>query len=134
MAWVPHVLTPHDLQQRGPTNRQLDFIAMKYGTSPREIVRENHVDWASNAINEWIFEAGGKQLKTGTWVFEPGNKIMLPDKAVIPEGAPEPGVPVRKPAVASQVNILGVPWWGWAVLGGAGFLWMRSRRKKPKSS
>jgi len=75
-VWVPKALDSDELT--------LKAQAKKYGVTAREIARVNEVPWQTEAINDWVIEAGGRMLESGYAVFEPGNVILLPGP---PEGA-----------------------------------------------
>lgn len=129
-TWVVRELSAHDLSVDPRGN--LLSLARKYNTSPQEIVAANEVQWSTKAINEWVMDAGGKMMSSGFAVFQPGNKLFLPSRAVIADpGARGPNAQAIAPQ-ASQVKVLGLPWWAWATAGGVGAIALMRSRKKNK--
>ena len=70
--WVEKELTDDELT--------LKKQRIKYNTTAREIVAKNGIEWSTRAINKWVLEVGGKMLSSGYAVFQPGNKILLPQE------------------------------------------------------
>jgi hypothetical protein len=107
----------------GPDELTLSAIARKYNTTPQAIVAGNEVEWRTEAINDWVIEAGGKLLPSGHTVFEPGNKIIVP----VPRGALapvlKPGVPGAPAPAAATASKRKFTTGQWLALGtGAGLL------------
>ena len=72
IVWVEKELTDDELT--------LKKQRIKYNTTAREIVAKNGIEWSTRAINKWVLEVGGKMLSSGYAVFQPGNKILLPQE------------------------------------------------------
>lgn len=72
IVWVEKELTEDELT--------LKKQRIKYNTTAREIAAKNGIAWSTKAINKWVLEVGGKMLSSGYAVFQPGNKILLPQE------------------------------------------------------
>jgi hypothetical protein len=103
----------------GPDELTLSAIAKKYGTTPQALVRGNDVEWRTEAINDWVIEAGGRLLPSGHTVFEPGNKILVPVKQGSLAPVVKPGAPASRATAGKRKLSTGQ----WLALGtGAGLL------------
>lgn len=92
IVWVEKELTEDELT--------LKKQRIKYNTTAREIVRQNGIEWGLESINKWVLEVGGKKLPRPSkhTVFQPGNKILLPEEQFVIRGNP----PAAAPAVPAK--------------------------------
>jgi len=79
--WADKTLTREDLPVG---EKSLASLAKKYNTTAQEIARRNMVSWNNKSVNKWIIDVGGKMLESGWAVFQPGNKIHLPQSQLLP--------------------------------------------------
>lgn len=126
--WITRTLTSHDLSV--DRTGSLASLAKKYGVPWETIVQRNGVKVSTSAINAWVMDKGGKMLSSGWPVFVPGNKILLPKTAVIPD--PSDGNLIKSPVADTISADMGGGLW-WLIGLGAATVGLLAFKKKKKT-